>query len=81
MDDLISRQAARRIIEDINTFVSGWRYSALEQIDELPTAEPKRGRWEWNEYGNWHCTACKQIAIVNGNENYCPNCGARMEEI
>lgn len=39
-DDLISRQAARRIIEDINTFVSGWWYSALEQIDELPTVEP-----------------------------------------
>ena len=83
MDDLISRQDARRIFEDINTFVSGWWYSALEQIDELPTAE-KRGRWVYDEERGATgiyaiCTACNEMIYQTGEFNYCPNCGAKMD--
>ena len=50
-------------------------------IQEAPTAdvqEVRHGRWELDEYGGWHCSVCHEIAIVNGGENYCPNCGALM---
>ena len=46
-------------------------------------AEPVRhGQWEYVDYGgfgNWHCTACRKICICNGDFDYCPNCGAKMD--
>lgn len=56
----------------------------------LPTAEPRKGKWERhysrpNVYADlfWHCSECG----YKNDENYapvyhhfCPNCGARMEE-
>lgn len=80
MDDLISRQAARRIIEDINTFVSGWWYSALEQIDELPTAE-KKGEWipvVDGHYITWECSECHVES--DAWTDFCPICGSRNIE-
>ena len=51
-------------------------------------AEPKHGRWEYTDYGgvgNWHCSECHNIVVgINGFPNltqYCPNCGARMDEV
>ena len=41
--------------------------------------EVKRGRWELDEFGGWHCSVCHEIAIVSGGEDYCPNCGSRMD--
>lgn len=58
--------------------------AVLETLDELPIAdvqEVRYGRWELDEYGGWHCSVCHEIAIVSGGENYCPNCGARMDEV
>lgn len=58
-------------------------------IEELSSAR-KAGRWiQWNEPGCEHteCSVCKteydQIDLyIGGSEypNYCPNCGAKMEE-
>lgn len=62
----------------------GWNDAIDAIVENAETAdvvERKQGRWEYVDYGgfgNWHCTACRKIAIVNGNENYCPNCGADM---
>lgn len=63
------------------------RYKMFENaIDNAPTIEvPQRmrGRWEYVDYGgfgNWHCTACRAICICNGDYDFCPNCGARMDE-
>jgi hypothetical protein len=59
------------------------------------TSQPKTGHWEWVQYdsnlniGNWHCSECKNIAVVGVKKNeeggipiykYCPNCGAKMVE-
>ncbi len=95
MNDLISRQAAIEAMmrlqkEDEEAYgvsipegFDGER--AAEALSKLPSAEPERktGRWEYHHYGsgcgNWHCTACGDIAIVSGIEAYCPNCGAKME--
>lgn len=42
--------------------------------------EPKTGRWEvvdYEEPRRYGCSECKRL--VWHTENYCPNCGARME--
>lgn len=62
------------------------RYRLFEKaLEEMPPAQPeqKTGRWQYVDYGgfgNWHCTACRKICICNGDFDFCPNCGASMEE-
>jgi hypothetical protein len=66
-------------------------YEIERTIDEQPTvdAEPVRhGRWEehlepirWCEDDVdvfYKCSACQ--CTVHGESNYCPNCGAKMDE-
>jgi hypothetical protein len=55
-----------------------WKY-----LRQVPSAQPERktGRWEYLDYGgfgNFHCTACGEICICNGDYDFCPNCGAKM---
>ena len=57
-------------------------------IYERSHAESKHGRWEFVYYDNIptfaHCSRCDQVLrITRENEtmpNYCPYCGARMDE-
>lgn len=56
---------------------------AIRQVKALPSTQPERktGRWEYIDYGgfgNYHCTACREICICNGDYDFCPNCGAKM---
>jgi formylmethanofuran dehydrogenase subunit E len=49
-----------------------------ELIDDAPTidAEPVR-------HGKWideHCSECGEYVYHGDTRNYCPNCGARMDE-
>ena len=89
--ELIDRQAAIDAIENafdretiLNRFV---RKIAISAVKLLPSVQPERktGRWIYNSYGNglgnWHCSACGKISLVNGDEGYCPHCGAEMEEL
>ena len=57
----------------------------------IKSAEPiKRGRWEFNGYYiselsgiiQVKCSKCGFKTLANGLDdyNYCPNCGARMDE-
>ena len=43
-----------------------------------------QGDWIYNAYdennGNWHCSNCGSIKVMNGFTNYCPNCGADMRK-
>ena len=61
-------------------------------IKKLPSAE-RRGRWINGNEGNWNavivpkCSICGETFYemnvnINGEYtyNYCPNCGAKMEE-
>lgn len=55
--------------------------------DDFPTvdAEPVRhGHWELSLFdGNWMCSKCgnKPYHSNMKNMNYCPNCGAKMDEV
>ena len=88
MDDLISRQAAIDATNKafdretlLNRFV---RKVAIDAIKQLPTAE-KRGEWiehnphQWGLGIVYECDQCGE-KINCETSNYCPNCGARMEE-
>ena len=66
---------------------------AVNAVKELPTAE-KKGKWkgynpekeEWKRSDGspvfMSCSECYCTVLNNGSAhwNYCPNCGARMEE-
>lgn len=65
----------------------------LDLVDEQPTVDAVRhGRWIKNEYrSGWHCSCCGKddlyaYAYTQNNERelqdfYCPNCGAKMDEV
>ena len=49
MSEYIERKAAKRIVDDINTWSSGWRDYAKLQMDSIPAADVRevaRGKWE-----------------------------------
>lgn len=90
MSDLISRQAAIKAIDNLPNCYNGYsdtydKAYIIGTLEEVPTAEPKRGRWEHRNIGGWHCSLCDEqapfwcMASTQNLSNYCPNCGARME--
>jgi uncharacterized CHY-type Zn-finger protein len=44
---------------------------------------PKHARWIpiLPEIGLWKCSNCRKSMAVYNYRNYCPNCGARMDEV
>ncbi len=56
-------------------------------IDTQPTIVPKTGHWIiyiddlFPGDSAQECSVCHEWQFINGNDdNYCPNCGAKMEE-
>lgn len=93
MDDLISRQAVDKIIDDLfendNLHASPSVWHGLHMIKQLPSAQPERkvGKWiltkvDEDEYGNgtfnWVCSECGAQAY-EFSQHYCHRCGAPME--
>ena len=49
----------------------------VEDIESLPSVEPKT--WEWIRNDDYICDQCGYHMIVGGGAyNFCPNCGAKM---
>ena len=60
-------------------FVTADEMREVSTVDAVPV---RHGRWVWNDYGgfgNYHCSECRKICTCNGDYDYCPNCGARMD--
>ena len=68
---------------------------AIERVNLLPSAEPKRGKWididadfsrKWFKHHMYKCSECGNtldfdgVNAGRGDANFCPNCGARMDE-
>ncbi len=89
-NDCISRQAT---VDAFNAFADEVNqdtdiHEAIEIVLNLPSVTPaeKVGHWEWKQYdiafpeiGNYHCSSCD--AVGKNGDNYCPNCGAKMQEM
>lgn len=94
MDDLISRQAALKLLRGEcvakypSTFSFGL-FAAADEIGKLSSIEAapvRHGRWYLTEEGDLECSNCKNLtAICECGEDrtyrkpFCPNCGAKME--
>ena len=63
------------------------KYEALSKaVDEAPAVDAApvvHGRWEiggmdGDLVGNWICSVCDGVSL--DDSNYCPNCGAKMDD-
>ena len=92
MSDLISKQEVKKILrtEWVKLFpieLDPYLSLAIEKIENIPSAEPKKGRWIFTRYYVWECSECGKnptigMGYVQRNSElfrYCPNCGASME--
>ena len=91
MNDLISRQAAIKAIEDMQDCYNGFsntydKACIIGVIEEVPAIDPvKRGKWIFptDIVGFGRCGNCKALWDVSLIRNkffkYCPKCGARMD--
>ena len=97
MSDLISRQAAIKAIEDLQDCYNGFsdtydKACIIGVIEEVPPIEPRNhGRWikGVDEYYGIEMCKCSECGYLNlecevfnlDGFRYCPNCGARMDEV
>lgn len=86
MDDLISRQAAIKALDNIGSLdTDADREYARQVFEALPAAELRKGKWMKEQYSangythidGYRCSKC--TLMYPWPTNYCPNCGARME--
>lgn len=95
MNDLISRRAAIKAIDDLPNCYNGYsdtydKAYIIGVLEELPTIDPvKHGKWI-DDKGLYRCSVCNNLwttwwAVVVPEERmykemkYCPNCGAKMD--
>ena len=83
--DLIYREDAKDYAR--HAFAKG--LNVIEYLDEVPAANFRPVVWgKWVNYGDEYrpdikCCVCgqrKPILLGNFNFNFCPNCGAMLEE-
>ena len=67
-------------------FDSVEEWTAIREIDEAPTIEPKRGEWKRRIVDNgfnadWVCSECGyRVKTDFVDYNFCPYCGADMRK-
>lgn len=95
MTDLISREKLKDdiavLLERNSKLIDEWLANCIDDIiDEAPTIEavPKHGLWIKDDIklGDDYaavlvCSECDKINWGMVKLNYCPNCGARMDEV
>lgn len=77
---------ADELIETAHRIRLDSRERIEQMIESAPTIEPeqKHGRWEVKYISDFrfcvYCSVCGERQTHGEKTNYCPNCGARMEE-
>lgn len=75
--DTISRQAAIDALKRAEALTKAFGYhNVIDTIRELPSAEPRKGKWVRNIHDKIICNQCGMFG--NNEWNFCPNCGADM---
>ena len=81
----------RELFKDEKIAESIYRY-LCDGIEECDDVEPEREHGEWSPYdvsGYRKCSMCggyvnwtpKPFLFGDGEYNFCPNCGAKMDEV
>lgn len=83
-EDAISRQAMHIELEKWITY-GEYKYSNATQylydrIDRLPPVNPAEKVGQWIYEGYYKCSECGKTTYSH-KTNYCPNCGAKMQEV
>lgn len=78
----ISDEAVKALVNSgICTDTDADREYVCECIDNIPTIEPKRGKWIEMPHClglmAYKCNLCK--GYMGYKSNFCPNCGAQMK--
>ena len=93
MARLIDADEAYKVLTDNYHHRTELQHKALkEAIGRVPTVDPfKHGHWVEQEHCDWvyskeyRCSECGQYRLMTnpvGREwNYCPRCGAKMDEV
>ena len=83
MDDYIKREALRDALYDADAITMNG-VKILNQFPSSDVAPVKHGRWETNSDrpDSLICSICKCGFDMwkHDPHNYCPNCGAKMQE-
>ena len=86
-DDAISRQAVLNEIYNTDG-ISNIYFHLADEIIALPPVTPAEKVGQWTEGGfdfnYWTCSKCKYQPNNDYSKpsyNYCPNCGAKMQEV
>ena len=89
MDEQISKKAVLVAVKDALmawSYMPEWRdEKILEAIAELPSAEPKRGKWIYHiddlfpAESTMECNQCHAEQPLTCDDEFCPHCGAKME--
>ena len=82
MAEYIERETAKAKIREKFKFVPA-RIEINEVLNSIPAADVRpvvRGKWENTGSDVWKCSACGYgIMPWNAGVNFCPNCGAKMQ--
>ena len=82
--DAVSREAVIRIAEQGQVQGYEWQFKKLVLLPPV-TPQPKIGHWITTRTimhdGEYYCDRCKCDAPNNKKWDYCPNCGAEIEEV
>ena len=87
MSDLISRQAAIAHAVPLNLFGREVMMVSVSELENLPSAQPKRGRWHYSDgkparIGLSFGVVCDQCGTESEYcTNFCGECGADMREV
>lgn len=95
MAEYIDREVLKNdIATSTEPFNTGSVFRAINRQIAADVAPVRHGRWEleYETYGKMRCSVCKKEALIKKaiddvgvttnyvDSNYCPNCGAKMDE-
>lgn len=81
MKEYIERAAVLDVVKRTSgDYATAW--SEIAHIPAADVAEVRHGRWEEvrDAYGKLEGWLCECGREVKSKDNYCPNCGARMDK-
>ena len=92
MAEYIKREAA--LMKLMQDGCSAKNLQSISDMPATDVAPVVHGRWEleYETYGKMRCSVCKKEALIEKaigdvgvitiyvDSNYCPNCGAKMDE-